>query len=99
MSEYTVGVEPLQQYLVELDHGRLQVLDVAWDTKAGHWFHLHPSMTLKPDDGLHWTGPYKNWQARCATCHQAVASVQELVERFSRYRRPPELNRFLRVPK
>lgn len=68
--QYTVGVEPLQQYLVELPGGKLQALDVAWDTKLKRWFHLYPDQTLKPGDGLHWTGPYKNWNARCAVCHQ-----------------------------
>ena len=68
--KYTVGIEPLQQYLVELDRARLQVLDVAWDTSAKRWFHLYPDAKTSPDDGLHWTGPYKNWQARCAVCHQ-----------------------------
>ena len=30
--KYVVGIEPLQQYLVDTDHGRLQALDLAWDT-------------------------------------------------------------------
>ncbi len=68
--KYTVGVAPLQQYLVELDGGRLQVLDIAWDTTAKRWFHLYPEASVKPGDGLHWSGPYKSWQARCAVCHQ-----------------------------
>ncbi len=68
--KYTVGVEPLQQYLVELDRGRLQALDVAWDTGQKRWFHLYPDQELKPRDGLHWSGPCKNWNARCAECHQ-----------------------------
>lgn len=67
---YTVGVEPLQQYLVELEGGRLQALDLAWDTKRKRWFHLYPDQTAEADDGLHWSGPYKSWNARCAECHQ-----------------------------
>ena len=67
---YAVGVEPLQQYLVETENGRLQTLDVAWDTSEQRWFHLYPDAIPDAGDGLHWTGPYKNWQARCATCHQ-----------------------------
>lgn len=67
---YTVGHRPLQQYLVETDKGRLQVLDVAWDVAQKKWFHLYPDQDAPPGDGLHWTGSYKNWQARCATCHQ-----------------------------
>ncbi|MGI9381753.1 MAG: multiheme c-type cytochrome, partial [Methyloligellaceae bacterium] len=68
--KYTVGVEPLQQYLIELDRGRLQALDIAWDTERRRWFHLYPGRKLEAGDGLHWTGPYKTWNARCAECHQ-----------------------------
>ena len=64
-----IGVEPLQQYLLETEPGRLQSFDVVWDTERSEWFHLYPDQDLPPDDGLHWTGPYKNWNARCAECH------------------------------
>lgn len=64
-----VGVEPLQQYLVETDPGRIQTFDVAWDREQRRWYHLYPDQVLTPGDGLHWTGPYKNWNARCAECH------------------------------
>lgn len=67
---YPVGHRPLQQYLVETTNGRLQVLDIAWDVNARKWFHLYPDQHLPAGDGMHWTGTYKNWQARCATCHQ-----------------------------
>ncbi|MFT5394808.1 MAG: hypothetical protein ACI8PT_005020, partial [Gammaproteobacteria bacterium] len=67
--KYTVGVKPLQQYLVETGNGRLQVLDLAWDTEQNRWYHLYPDQNNKAGDGLHWTGPYKNWNARCAECH------------------------------
>lgn len=67
---YAVGHRPLQQYLVETGQGRLQVLDLAWDTGEKKWFHLYPEQDAPPTDGLHWTRSYKNWQARCATCHQ-----------------------------
>ncbi len=65
----TVGVSPLQQYLVETEPGRLQNLDTVWDTERNRWFHLYPDQTLAADDGLHWSGPYKSWNARCAECH------------------------------
>lgn len=68
--KYTVGVRPLQQYLLETEPGKLQSFDVAWDTEQKRWFHLYPNAGLKPGDGLHWTGPYKNWNGRCAECHQ-----------------------------
>ncbi|MEM7088117.1 MAG: multiheme c-type cytochrome [Pseudomonadota bacterium] len=72
-TDYTVhsvvGIEPLQQYLFETEPGRLQSFDVVWDTNAARWFHLYPDQDLPSDDGLHWTGPYKTWNARCAECH------------------------------
>ena len=68
--KYVVGVAPLQQYLVDTGHGRLQALDLAWDTVAKRWYHLYPNEDVTARNGLHWTGPYKNWQARCAVCHQ-----------------------------
>ncbi len=67
---YAIGHRPLQQYLVETTAGRLQVLDLAWDVPGRRWFHLYPDQKTPPGDGMHWTGTYKNWQARCATCHQ-----------------------------
>jgi hypothetical protein len=65
----TVGVEPLQQYLAEIKQGQIQALDLTWDTTVKRWYHLYPDQDLKGGDGLHWTGPYKNWSARCAECH------------------------------
>jgi len=63
------GIEPLQQYLLETEPGRLQSFDIVWDTEKKRWFHLYPDADLPPKDGLHWTGPYKNWNGRCAVCH------------------------------
>jgi len=65
----TAGVAPLQQYLLETEPGRLQAFDIAWDAVDGRWYDLYPDAHLPPGDGLHWTGPYKNWNARCAECH------------------------------
>jgi tetratricopeptide (TPR) repeat protein len=67
---YTIGVTPLQQYLFETEKGHLQVLDIAWDVDRKRWFPVFPDQEAVPGNGLHWTGPYKNWQARCAECHQ-----------------------------
>lgn len=63
------GIAPLQQYLLETEPGRLQSFDVVWDTENKRWYHLYPDQDLPPNDGLHWTGPYKNWNGRCAECH------------------------------
>lgn len=72
--KYTFGVYPLQQYLVEFPGGRLQALDIAWDSRSREqggqrWFHLHPEDKVAHDDVLHWTGPNLNWNYMCADCH------------------------------
>jgi predicted CXXCH cytochrome family protein len=72
--KYTFGVDPLQQYLIELPDGRLQALSIAWDSrpkdKGGQrWFHLYPDEEIKHDDVLHWTRLNQNWNFMCAECH------------------------------
>ena len=67
--KYTFGVEPLQQYLLELDRGRLQAFTVAWDTQRKRWFHLYPQERIDYKDELHWTKPSQNWNYMCAECH------------------------------
>jgi predicted CXXCH cytochrome family protein len=74
---YTFGVEPLQQYLVEVEPGRLQAFPFAWDTRAKEhggqrWFHLQPDEHIPPGDALHWTGPSYNWNYACADCHSTA---------------------------
>lgn len=70
---YTIGVEPLQQYLIELPGGRLQALGIAWDARpraAGgqRWFALYPEPPAA-GESVHWTGRDQNWNFMCATCH------------------------------
>ncbi|MCV0429191.1 MAG: cytochrome c family protein [Roseibium sp.] len=65
------GFSPLQQYLIETEQGRLQSFDVVWDQEKKTWYHPYPAQKLKPEDGCHWSSPYKNWNARCAECHSA----------------------------
>ena len=72
--KYTFGFYPLQQYLIEFPGGRLQVLDIAWDSRSREeggrrWMHLHPEDKIDHDDVLHWTGPNLNWNYMCADCH------------------------------
>lgn len=64
-----IGIRPLQQYVFETEPGRLQSFDVVWDVDKKEWYHLYPDTVLPPRDGMHWTGPYKNWNTRCAECH------------------------------
>lgn len=73
---YTFGYKPLQQYLVEFPGGRLQSLTIAWDTRpkaegGQRWFSLYPGQRFAPDNAMHWTGRYQNWNAMCADCHSS----------------------------
>ena len=72
--KYVFGVYPLQQYLLPLSRGRLQALSIAWDARptaqgGQRWYHLYPDELIDHKDPLHWTGPYQNWNTRCAECH------------------------------
>lgn len=72
--QYIFGHYPLQQYLVAFPNGHLQALTIAWDSRpkeAGgqRWFSLYPGQRFAPDDALHWTGRFQNWNAMCADCH------------------------------
>ncbi|MDA5558447.1 multiheme c-type cytochrome [Shimia sp. MMG029] len=63
------GTFPLQHLILETGLGRLQSFDVVWDVQEKRWFHLYPEQDLPPQDAYHWSGAYKNWNARCAECH------------------------------
>jgi predicted CXXCH cytochrome family protein len=63
------GVDPLQQYLLSPEPGRTQTYDIAWDVHGKRWYPVFPDQVVPADDGMHWTGPYKSWESRCAECH------------------------------
>jgi len=72
--KYTFGYSPLQQYLVELDNGHVQALNVAWDSRSQdeggqRWFHLQPDEDITPEHPFFWTNHFQNWNSRCAECH------------------------------
>ena len=66
---YTFGLEPLQQYLIELPGGRLQALGAAWDVEKKAWFHLYPTQGVDYRDPLHWSGSQQNANFMCIECH------------------------------
>ena len=71
---YTFGHYPLQQYLVETEQGRLQVLPFAWDARekaqgGQRWYHNYSHEEIRPEDRLHWRQPLQNWNGMCADCH------------------------------
>lgn len=67
--KYTFGLDPLQQYLIELPGGRIQALSIAWDVPRRRWFHLYPKERIDFRDELDWTRPAQNWNFMCAECH------------------------------
>ncbi|WP_312883869.1 tetratricopeptide repeat protein [Rhizobium leguminosarum] len=72
--KYTFGVDPMQQYLIEFQDGRLQALSIAWDSRpkvqgGQRWFHLYPDEPIRHDDILHWTRLNQTWNFMCAECH------------------------------
>ena len=72
--KYTFGVTPLQQYLVEMPNGHMQVLPVAWDTRSNaeggqRWYHIYPHQFITHEHPLHWTAREQNWNYMCAECH------------------------------
>ncbi len=72
--KYTFGHFPLQQYLVETEQGKLQVLPFAWDSRSieeggQRWYHNYSHEEIRPEDRLHWRQPLQNWNGMCADCH------------------------------
>jgi tetratricopeptide (TPR) repeat protein/nitrate/TMAO reductase-like tetraheme cytochrome c subunit len=76
--KYTFGYEPLQQYMVELDNGRIQLIPFAWDSRAKvdggqRWFNLYPEFTDSREE-FFWTNTGQNWNYMCADCHSTNVS-------------------------
>lgn len=71
--KFTFGYEPLQQYMVAFDDGRVQLIPYAWDTRpkaegGQRWFYLSPDHS-EPHQEFFWTNPGQNWNYMCADCH------------------------------
>ncbi|MEZ8635332.1 tetratricopeptide repeat protein [Vibrio cyclitrophicus] len=69
---YTFAFEPLQQYMVEFEDGRVQLIPFSWDSRekaqgGQRWFHLYPDTTNT--DEFYWTNSGQNWNFMCADCH------------------------------
>ncbi len=71
---HTLGVTPLQQYLIPVAKGGMQALGIAWDARpraqgGQRWFQLQAGERVKAGDELHWTGRQQNFNFMCAECH------------------------------
>ncbi|NBC84525.1 MAG: tetratricopeptide repeat protein [Bacteroidetes bacterium] len=71
--KYVFGYDPLQQYLVEFEGGRLQTLAITWNTKDSSWYHMaeaiYQDQIIEHNNWLHWTNQAQNWNSMCADCH------------------------------
>ncbi len=80
---YTFGITPLQQYLVDFDKGKKQVLRVTWDVIDKKWFHQYKGDKIAPHDWLHWTKGAQNWNTMCAECHSTNLKKNYSIEEDS----------------
>ena len=51
---YTLGISPLQQYIVKFPDGHYQCLRAAWDSVKNKWFDLYPDFKVVHSEWLHW---------------------------------------------
>ncbi|TKB45884.1 tetratricopeptide repeat protein [Thalassotalea mangrovi] len=70
---YTFGIYPLQQYMVDLGKGKIQLIPFAWDSRSKaqggqRWFHLYPE-AIDARHEFFWTNQGQNWNYMCADCH------------------------------
>ncbi len=71
--KYVFGFYPLQNYMVEFDKGRIQVLALTWNSMDMEWYHMADSVYKNEkydhENWLHWTNQAQNWNSMCADCH------------------------------
>jgi len=64
-----IGVDPLLQYLIPAQGGRLQASELCFDPSHPGWFNVYGEEDRQPGEWGHWTGRGMNWNNMCATCH------------------------------
>ena len=67
--ERVIAVDPLLQYLIPAEGGRLQATELAYDPHKGEWFNVYGEEDRRAGEWGHWTGRGMNWNNMCATCH------------------------------
>jgi tetratricopeptide (TPR) repeat protein len=67
-----LGVEPLRQFLVPADAGRMQVTELAYDPAQVDWFDVYGEEDRHAGEWGHWTGHGMTWNSMCASCHNTA---------------------------
>jgi tetratricopeptide (TPR) repeat protein len=64
-----IGVDPLLQYLIPTEGGRLQASELCFDPNHPGWFNVYGEEDRRAGEWGHWTGRGMNWNNMCGTCH------------------------------
>ena len=67
--ERVIGHDPLRQFLVHGERGRLHAMEACWDPHAKEWFNVYGDEDRVPGEWGHWTGRGMVWNQMCASCH------------------------------
>ena len=67
--EAVIAIEPLKQYVVPFEGGRMQVLDLAFDPEKHEWFNVYGEEDRRSEEWGFWTNRGMNWNSQCAYCH------------------------------
>jgi tetratricopeptide (TPR) repeat protein len=80
-----IGVDPLLQYLIATEGGRLQASELCFDPNQPSWFNVYGEEDRRPGEWGHWTGRGMNWNHMCATCHNTRLrkNYNELTDSYS----------------
>lgn len=77
--KYTIGVDPIQQYVVEVGAGDLRIFGAAFDNRSRaengkKWF-VSPGNDVPPGDEAHYLERTRDYETRCASCHSTNVNV------------------------
>lgn len=78
---WCIGGRSLQQYVVKMEQGRYQVLDIAWQSSpvadgGQRWIRLPAAGPHEPAaESKDWTAESANWNTQCAVCHSSDVDI------------------------
>jgi tetratricopeptide (TPR) repeat protein len=64
-----IGHDPIRQFLVAGERGRLHAMEACFDPKLREWFNVYGDEDRQPGEWGHWTGRGMVWNQMCASCH------------------------------